>query len=267
MSGYFLVYRGLHDKPLFKSNQPFSRFEAWLDTIELANFTESSFRHNSTMFPIPRGAVGTSYRALAKRWKWSVDRVIRELKLWSGQGMVDLDTRQGYLHVTICNYEQYQNPHDADATETRHAHDTDATRTSTNQKKEKKEKKEKNKEPPTPYPDWLPLDAWNAYLEVRQKLRAPNTSNALTLLLTKLTALRDAGHDPRRVIEQSIERGWRSFFQPKGDTHENPRRQFTPGPTKDQRARGAVMRAAERLGFAPQSEPREPAETRDAPVP
>jgi hypothetical protein len=219
MSGYFLVYRGLHDKPLFKSNQPFSRFEAWLDAIELANFSESSFRHNSTVFPIPRGAIGTSYRSLAKRWKWSVDRVIRELKLWSGQGMVALDTRHGYLHVTICNYEQYQSPNDADATLTRHEHDSGATRTSTNQKKEKKEK---NREPLTPLPDWLPLDAWNAYLEVRQKLRAPNTANATSLLLVKLTTLRSEGHDPKTVIEQSIERGWRSFFQPKGDHNARP---------------------------------------------
>jgi hypothetical protein len=264
MSGYFLVYRGLHDKPLFKSNQPFSRFEAWLDVIELANFSESSFRHNSTVFPIPRGAVGTSYRSLAKRWRWSVDRVIRELKLWSGQGMVALDTRHGYLHVTVCNYEQYQSPHDADATAARHAHDADATCTSTNQKKEKKEK---HKEPPAPLPDWLPLDAWNAYLEVRQKLRVPNTANATTLLLAKLTALRKEGHDPKKVIEQSIERGWRSLFQPKGDPYENSRRQFTPNPTKDDRARAAVMRAAERLGFAPHPEPREPAEARDPFIP
>lgn len=219
MSGYFLVYRGLHDKPLFKSNQPFSRFEAWLDAIELANFSESSFRHNSTVFPIPRGAIGTSYRSLAKRWRWSVDRVIRELKLWREQGMVTLETGHGYLHVTISNYEQYQNPRDTDATPARHPHDTDATRTSTNQKKEKKEK---NKEPPAPLPDWVPSDAWAAYLEVRQKLRAPNTANAIGLLLVKLAALRDAGHDPKRVIEQSIERGWRSFFQPKGDHDARP---------------------------------------------
>lgn len=222
MSGYFLVYRGLHDKPLFRSNQPFSRFEAWLDAIELANFTDSVFRHNSTMLPIPRGAIGTSHRSLAKRWHWSVDRVIRELKLWSGQGMVELETRQGYLHITISNYDQYQSPHDTDATPSRQPRDTDATRTSTNQKKEKKVIQEKNEEPPTPYPDWLPVDLFLAFEEMRKGKRKPLTKLAKQLAIDELDNLRQRGHDPKAVLKQSILHSWDGLFPIKANNMKGP---------------------------------------------
>lgn len=98
-------------------------------------------------------------------------------------------------------------------------------------------------------PDWIPNDAWIAYMEVRQRMRVPNTKKAIGLLVSKLTQLRDNGGDPQKIIEQSIERGWRSFFELKGDNNANPR-QSNLGldkPNKDDRARAAVLRG---LGIA-----------------
>lgn len=61
-------------------------------------------------------------------------------------------------------------------------------------------------------PDWLPEEPWDAWLEVRKKNRAPNTPRALRLAIAELSKLRDGGHDPQAVLEQSTMRGWRGVF-------------------------------------------------------
>jgi len=222
MSGYFLIYRGLHDHPLFQSREPFSRFEAWVDLIEQTNFAESLFRHKSQVFLIPRGSVGTSYRSLADNWRWSVNRVIREMNLWKSQSMVDVKTEHGYLHVIIRNYEIYQNPQNKDGTLTEQKKNTDGTATNTNQKKGKKGKKETIL-PPTPLPDWLPSNAWDEFKRARVGLKAPMTEEAERLAVRELERLRSQGYDPKAVLEQSIMRGWKGLFKLKGDENGNNR--------------------------------------------
>lgn len=66
-------------------------------------------------------------------------------------------------------------------------------------------------------PDWVPLDPWKAWLEVRRKKRAPNTDEALRLSVLDLDRFRAAGHDPRAVLEQSVKRGWQGLFEIKTD--------------------------------------------------
>jgi hypothetical protein len=73
---------------------------------------------------------------------------------------------------------------------------------------------EKNKGAFAP-PDWVPQDAWNAWLEVRRKKRAPNTDEALRLSVVDLERFKAAGHDPRLVLEQAVKRGWQGLFEPK----------------------------------------------------
>lgn len=66
-------------------------------------------------------------------------------------------------------------------------------------------------------PDWLPLESWNAWLEVRTRNRAPNTTRALQLAITELAKLKAAGQNIVAVLDQSTLRGWRGVFAVKGD--------------------------------------------------
>jgi hypothetical protein len=61
-------------------------------------------------------------------------------------------------------------------------------------------------------PDWLSREPWDAWLEVRRKIRAPNTPRALNLALRELERLKGQGQDPCAVLEQSTLRGWRGLF-------------------------------------------------------
>ena len=64
----------------------------------------------------------------------------------------------------------------------------------------------------TALPSWLPEEPWEAWLEVRKKMRAPNTDRALKLAIGSLEKLRAEGQDPGGVLDQSTQRGWRGLF-------------------------------------------------------
>lgn len=64
-------------------------------------------------------------------------------------------------------------------------------------------------------PEWVPKDSWQAWIEVRSKMRAPNTPRALELAVRKLEALRADGYSPQSVLDLAVERGWRALYEPK----------------------------------------------------
>lgn len=60
-------------------------------------------------------------------------------------------------------------------------------------------------------PDWLDADTWNDFVEFRKKKKS-FTKKAASLAISKLTDLRNAGHDPKEVINQTIMNGWTGLF-------------------------------------------------------
>lgn len=75
--------------------------------------------------------------------------------------------------------------------------------------------------PPNPQraalPDWLDADVWDAWRRHRRAIRKPMTVDAEALGLRELAKLRDAGHDPRAVVENAILRGWQGLYAPSPD--------------------------------------------------
>lgn len=61
-------------------------------------------------------------------------------------------------------------------------------------------------------PDWVPLDAWQGWLEMRRGKKCPATQRALELAVRDLSKLRAEGNDPGSVLDQSTQRGWRGLF-------------------------------------------------------
>lgn len=65
-------------------------------------------------------------------------------------------------------------------------------------------------------PDWLDDETWSDFLEHRRKLKAPMTDLAQRRAVRELGRLREAGHDPETVLDQSIVNGWKGLFPVKG---------------------------------------------------
>lgn len=64
-------------------------------------------------------------------------------------------------------------------------------------------------------PDWLPLDAWSGYLEMRKAKKKAPTERALDLVLIDLAKFRAAGHDVAAILDKSTVEGWTGIYEPK----------------------------------------------------
>lgn len=76
----------------------------------------------------------------------------------------------------------------------------------------REDKREIRKETKAGLPDWVPEDAWKAWLEVRGRVKAPNTVRALNIAIRDLEKLKAEGNDPREVLEAATLKGWRGLF-------------------------------------------------------
>lgn len=82
------------------------------------------------------------------------------------------------------------------------------------------------------FPDWLPLEAWQGFLEMRKGKGAKPTPRATGLLIAKLERLRASGHDPGAVLDQSTENNWTGIFEVKANGNQNIRNGGGNGPDK-----------------------------------
>ncbi len=75
-------------------------------------------------------------------------------------------------------------------------------------------------QPPKPsttqVPDWVPAEAWAAFVEMRQKTKAALTEHAKKLVIAELAKLRAQGHDPGEALNRSTMHCWKSVFPPRG---------------------------------------------------
>lgn len=69
-----------------------------------------------------------------------------------------------------------------------------------------------------PLPEWIPADAWAAFVEMRESMGKSGrlTVNAAKMVVKKLGELRAAGHPPGAVLEQSVMSNWKGVFPLKG---------------------------------------------------
>lgn len=75
-----------------------------------------------------------------------------------------------------------------------------------------KEGKKQTPVAPLALPEWLPVESWEAWLEVRTKKKVPNTQRALAIAIGELDKLRQQGQDPAAILEQATLKGWRGIF-------------------------------------------------------
>lgn len=66
-------------------------------------------------------------------------------------------------------------------------------------------------------PDWIDREAWNGFMDMRTKIKAPLTERAKDLLINKLDKFRESGQDATTVLNQSVLNSWKSVYPVKKD--------------------------------------------------
>jgi len=138
---------------LWKS-EPFTRGQAWVDLLLLANHKEGFIRARGIRIDILRGQVGTSQVELAKRWKWSRGKVKRFLNELEVDQQIEQQKDNVSSLITITNYNQYQGDDTANDTANGTASDT-ANGTLTRRTNNNKELKTSLSEQSSDVADWL----------------------------------------------------------------------------------------------------------------
>ena len=136
MEGYISIHRKIFDNE-FYFLEKFTFASAWIDLLLLANYKDGSILVRGNLIPIKRGQVGWSEVALAKRWKWSRDKVRRYLTRLSDSGQIIQQKNFVSTVLTIVNYDKYQACNTAEKQQTRQQTDS---RQDTNNKVNKENK-------------------------------------------------------------------------------------------------------------------------------
>ena len=67
-----------------------------------------------------------------------------------------------------------------------------------------------------PLPDWMPIDAWQGWVDMRKQRKRPLTDRATNRAINKLDAIRAKGHDIAELLDRSTINGWLDIYEPKG---------------------------------------------------
>lgn len=142
-NGWAKFHRRFLDSDLWLA-EPFTKGQAWVDLFILANHADGVSWLRGVEVKVKRGQTARSELTLAKRWKWSRNKVRRFLKWLETKQQIKQQKNNVTSIITILNYEVYQSGDTQNDTpnDTPERHQKD-TKRYTNKKKENNEKKKK----------------------------------------------------------------------------------------------------------------------------
>lgn len=101
------LYRSVMETDLWQ-DKPFTRGQAWVDLIMLANHMDKEFLFDSTYISVERGSFITSKRKLSERWGWSITKLTKFLNELEKVEMLAQNSDTKKTTLKILNYEKYQ---------------------------------------------------------------------------------------------------------------------------------------------------------------
>ena len=108
MAGWICLSRDILDSWLW-NDKPFSKAQAWIDLLLLANFETRRVVLGNELIEVERGSFITSEVKLCTRWGWSKSKVRNYLYLLQSDNMIVKKTDNKKTTLTIVNYCKYQN--------------------------------------------------------------------------------------------------------------------------------------------------------------
>lgn len=234
-------------------DKPFSKGQAWIDLLMLANYTEKKKPKNGEIITYKRGNVNFSMKQLADRWGWDRRTVKRFLDLLENDNMVSTDSTTHGTTITIVNYEVFNGSCTTECitNSTTNAHqiaqqdaqqnvqpivqqmlttnkdkniNNEEEREESKEDKKQKEGKPKKKEPTVYYPNDELLDsAFKEFLVMRNKIKKPiATKQALTRMMNRIEKLSGGDNDLAiKILNQSTDHCWQDVYELKDDKKNN----------------------------------------------
>jgi DNA replication protein DnaD len=106
--GWISVHRQIRDCELLWGDKPFSRGQAWIDLLLLANHEDKRMIFDGSVIEVKRGQRVTSYRTLCEAWGWSNTKVANFLEMLEAEQMIEKQSDTKKTLITIVNYDKFQ---------------------------------------------------------------------------------------------------------------------------------------------------------------
>lgn len=106
-TGWVSIYRDLQDHWLWE-DKPFSRGQAWIDLILLADHQSGKVPYRGNVITMERGVVNRSILSLSDRWGWSRHKTRQFLNYLEEDGMIQVFATTNHTTITIVNYDKFQ---------------------------------------------------------------------------------------------------------------------------------------------------------------
>ena len=243
-SGWIKLYRQLQDCWIWLDKEPFDKRSAWVDLLLTANHSDKKILFNGELITVKRGQILTSVRKLSAKWKWSVNKVYRFLKLLESDEMLQKESDKDRTLLTIENYSVFQcceytsensngntngnsdeytseTPTETPTnTPTEHKQECKEYKNDKNVKNEKKERKGQAVYYPN---DELLNNAFKEFLTMRNKIKKPlATKQALTRMMNKIEKISCGDNDLAiKILNQSTDHCWQDVYELKSDNGGN----------------------------------------------
>lgn len=105
--GWVRLHRDIEDNFLYFL-EPFTKAQAWIDMFLNANHKATTLSIKGNIVEVGRGQLAWSEVTMAKRWRWSRNKVRRFLKLLKTKQQIEQVATPITSLITINNYDEYQ---------------------------------------------------------------------------------------------------------------------------------------------------------------
>lgn len=119
-NSWIRLHRKLMDDPLYFA-EPFTKMQAWIDLLLLANFADRVTFIRGNRVTIKRGQVAYSREWFSGRWRWSRGKIDRFFDMLERENMIGRQKSAVITCISILNYDAYQDNGSADRSVNRSA--------------------------------------------------------------------------------------------------------------------------------------------------
>ena len=211
-TGYVSVYRSVLSDDFWVSEK-FTRGQAWIDLLLLAKYKDGFFYNRGIKVDYRRGDVTEGIINLAKRWKWSRNKVQKFINDLEKEGQIGQQKSNVITLISISNYNIYQKK-DNKRYNRRTTNDTTEGQQKDTHNKDNNINKE-NKDNNNGFSFRKSLidlgfdkNLVDDYLKNRKLKRLANTETAFNIFINEIEK---SGLDKNKLMVRIVSNGWGGF--------------------------------------------------------
>ena len=207
--GWIIIHRKIRDCDLVWDDKPFSRGQAWIDLLLMANHEDKEIMFNGTYIKIERGQRLTSIRKLSEAWGWSRTKTTKFLNELEKAEMLTVKSDTKKTLVTIVNYALYQDCITTEKPPKSHRKATEKPQKDTNNKLITMNNNDNN----IVFSEYKDVqEAFEDFSIMRKEIKKPLTSVAIKKLQKRLCEMSTNPVEQAAILDQSTLNQWQGIF-------------------------------------------------------